>query len=318
MDTGPSTSASLPDLMLHTLVFHALTEHIAVIDCAGTIVDVNAAWTRFGTENGIAADYVWTGTNYLDALAECASRGDQDAQKAAKGISDVLNGDTISFEHEYPCHIPDGEKRWFVMRATRLTSASEPLVAISHYNITTRKLAEERAEYLALHDPLTGIANRRHFDSTLRRVFGTSRLHQQPVSLISVDIDHFKAINDEYGHLAGDDCLKQVAQAISASACRPSDLAARVGGDEFALLLGDTEFEEAQTLAEAITAAVADLGIVYSQSKQITVSVGVSTVTPSDLEDTSGEHLVKVADDALYRAKRAGRLLGTLRDSFPS
>ena len=317
MDPGPSTSGSQPPApMLHTWVFDALTEQIAVIDGAGTIIDVNAAWRHFGAENGVAADHIWIGTNYLDALAESASRGDQDAEGAAHGISNVLNGDGVSFELEYPCHSPH-EKRWFVMRATRLTRASPPLIAISHSDITTRKLAEERAEYLALHDSLTGIANRRHFDSTLERLFATSRLHQQPVSLISVDIDHFKAFNDEYGHLAGDDCLKRVAQSIGAS-CRPGDLAARVGGDEFALLLGDTAFEEAQTLAEVIIAAVADLGIVHSQTKRITVSVGVSTVTPSELEDASGEHLVQVADDALYRAKHAGRLLGTLRDSCPS
>jgi hypothetical protein len=109
-----------------------------VIDHAGTIVEVNAAWVRFGIDNGLAADYGWLDDNYLDVLTDSHSRGDDNAGQAAQGILDVLNDQRASFDIEYPCHGPN-EKRRFVVRATRLTTDSRRLLAISHYNVTARK-----------------------------------------------------------------------------------------------------------------------------------------------------------------------------------
>jgi diguanylate cyclase (GGDEF)-like protein len=306
MDTESYSPAPVPaPPVLHTLVFDSLHEQIAVIDHRGTIVDVNSAWIRFGVENGMSADYDWLGINYLDVLTNSHCRGDENAGDAAQGILDVLDDRRASFDIEYPCRGPDAE-RWFVMRATRLRTASRRLVAISHYDVTARKVAEQRAEYLALHDPLTGMANRRHFNATVERVFRASLRNRSPVSLIAIDVDHFKDYNDECGHPAGDDCLAHVGQAIRAFARRPNDLAARIGGDEFAVLLGDTDLAQSQRLAQAIRTSVTDLRIVYGSARQVTISAGVASVIPHHL-DESDEHLLREADDALYRAKQAGR-----------
>lgn len=302
----PSPMPPIPAApVLHTLVFNSLQEQIAVIDHAGTIVEVNAAWIRFGTDNGLPADYEWLDNNYLDVLTDSHSRGDDNAEEAANGILDVLNDQRASFDIEYPCHSPD-EKRWFVMRATRLSTASRRLLAISHYNVTARKVAEERAEYLALHDPLTAMANRRYFNLTFKRLIRSSVRNRSPISLIALDVDHFKDYNDACGHPAGDDCLAHVGQAIRAFARRPNDLAARIGGDEFAVLLGDTDATESRRLADAILTAVHDLGIAYGEAQQVTISAGVASVIPYHL-DGAEERLHRKADDALYRAKQAGR-----------
>jgi diguanylate cyclase (GGDEF)-like protein len=288
---------------LHTLVFDSLSEQIAVIDQAGTIIDVNAAWTNFGIENGVSPDYVWTGSNYLEVLVASRASGDSLAGAAANGINEVVKDQCASFYLEYPCHSPD-EKRWFVMRVTRLEDASRHLFAISHHNITRRKLAEERAEYLAMHDPITGLANRRNFNLTLHREFRRSRRHQLPISLITVDLDHFKEHNDRYGHLAGDHCLEQVGQVLQAFSRRPNDLAARLGGDEFALLLGNTDSVGSQSVAEEILKSFNDLRMVLGGS-QVTISAGVASVIAR--EDQQEEFLFHEADKALYRAKQEGR-----------
>ena len=299
--SGPADSAGPP---LHTMVFNSLYEQIAVIDQTGTIVDVNTAWIRFGLENGLSSDYEWIGKGYLQALTDSHANGDVLAGEAASGIRDMVEDRRTSFRFEYPCHSPD-EKRWFMMVVTRLKVDSRRLFAISHHNITQRKLAEEQSEYLARHDPLTGLANRRYFNLTLDREFRTSMRQRSPISLISVDVDHFKRYNDECGHPAGDECLAQVGHALLAFTRRPNDLAARVGGDEFAVLLGNTGVVESQTLAEAIVQSINDLEIVYGSSQQVTVTAGVASVIP--LPHESNEHLLHEADKALYRAKKAGR-----------
>ncbi len=289
---------------LHTLVINSLEEQIAVIDQAGTIVDVNSAWEDFGIENGLSSESACVGRNYLEVLSASAARGDGLAGEAEQGILDVMSGKRASFHLEYPCHSPD-EKRWFIMHVTRLKDDSRRLFVISHHNITRRKLAEERAEHLAMHDALTGLANRRYFNLSLSGEMRRGLRNRSAVSLIAVDVDYFKDYNDEFGHLAGDQCLVNIGKALGAFSRRPSDLAARLGGDEFALLLGNTNSEEAQKIAEAIRKAIADLRMVFGESKQVTVSVGVAAMIPDERQN--GDFLLQEADKALYRAKLAGR-----------
>ncbi len=288
---------------LHTLVINSLDEQIAVIDQAGTILDVNFAWTQFGGENGLSSKYAWEGRNYLEALSAAAS-GDKLAAEAGQGILDVVSGKSASFYFEYPCHSPD-EKRWFMMRVTRLKDDSRSLFVISHQNITQRKFAEEQAEHLAMHDPLTGLANRRYFNLFLNGELRRSIRNRSAISLIELDVDYFKDYNDEFGHLVGDQCLTNVGQTLLAFSRRPSDLAARLGGDEFALILGDTDSAESHKVAEAILKAISDLRMVFGESRQVTVSVGVASVIPQ--EQHNEDFLLQEADKALYRAKLAGR-----------
>jgi len=298
------TSSHEGSAQVHTLVFNSLYQQIAVIDPAGTIVDVNDAWTNFGIDNGGSPDVVWRGKNYLKSLAASHSCGDSLAGTAADGILEVVKGQQATFSLEYPCDSPD-EQRWFLMQVARLQDESVRLFAISHHNITRRKLAELQAEHLAMHDPLTELANRRYFNLTLHREFRRSKRDRSPISLIVVDIDHFKECNDEYGHLAGDYCLAQLGDVLQSFSRRPSDLAARLGGDEFALLLGGTDSVESQSIAEAIVKSFHDLRIVFGGSKQATISAGVASVIAR--EDQHEEFLVHEADKALYRAKQAGR-----------
>jgi diguanylate cyclase (GGDEF)-like protein len=289
---------------LHTLVVNSLEEQIAVIDEAGVILDVNLAWTEFGVDNGLSAKYAWVGRNYLEVLSASAAAGDGLAGEAARGIEEVVKGKRASFYLEYPCHSPQ-EKRWFIMRVTRLKDESRRLFVIAHQNITARKLAEERAEHLAMHDALTELANRRYFDLFLSNEMRRSIRNRSPISLLEIDVDHFKDYNDALGHLAGDRCLASVGRALRAFARRPGDLAARLGGDEFAVILGDADVAEAQRIAQAVLAAIDDLEMVFGKSRQVTVSVGLASVVPA--EHLAENFLLQEADKALYRAKLAGR-----------
>ena len=156
-----------------------------------------------------------------------------------------------------------------------------------------------------LHDPLTGLANRRYFGQFLSDEIRRCSRHQLPVSLIEIDLDHFKGYNDAFGHLAGDECLVRISQILQDHSCRASDMAARFGGDEFALILGDTDSEGAQLIAESILKKTNDLQIFFSGSKQVTASLGVVSVVAH--EKLKIEYLLQESDKALYEAKLAGR-----------
>ncbi|WP_237246322.1 sensor domain-containing diguanylate cyclase [Sideroxyarcus emersonii] len=295
----------MPDqAALHALLLDSLEEQIAVIDREGTIVYVNLAWTTFGLENGLASASAGTGSNYLGVCNMSGSGGDSLAGEAAEGIRDVLAGERASFHFEYPCHSP-AEKRWFMMRAAPLQGDPGNLFVISHHNITQRKLAEEQVEYLSLHDPLTGLANRRHFNQFLNNEWRRGIRSRSPLSFVMFDLDHFKDYNDELGHLAGDQCLVRVGQVLQAFAGRPSDLAVRYGGEEFGLLLGSTGLEAAAKIAEAVRQKIEELDMYHREAKRITVSAGVVSVIP-DSQQTE-MLLVREADKALYLAKQQGR-----------
>jgi len=289
---------------LHTMVFNSLEEQVAVIDKEGHIIDVNAAWIQFGIDNGLSKEGACTKFNYLSVLSASADNADDMAGEAGKGISDVINGDRDSFYFEYPCHSPD-EKRWFMMRVTRLKDSAQRLFVVSHQNITARKLAEERAEQLAMYDPLTGLGNRRYFGRFLRREFERSIRDRSAISLIEIDVDNFKKYNDQLGHPAGDECLVKLGKVMLEFSQRPSDLAVRLGGDEFALVLGGTSAAGSRHVAEVILKAITDLGLAFEDSSLLTVSVGVASMFPR--EQDSEQSLLRKADEALYRAKSAGR-----------
>jgi len=171
------------------------------------------------------------------------------------------------------------------------------------------KQANEKLEALSATDPLTGLANRRHFDHFLEREMQQSQREHSPLSIIMIDIDYFKPYNDNYGHLAGDEALVKVARAISASLTRPMDLAARYGGEEFVVVLPSTNIEGAMKIAERIRKAVRELQLrhEYTQlaEKFITISMGVSEM---DLvHECTVKTLIQRVDKTLYMAKAAGR-----------
>ncbi|MCW8888358.1 MAG: GGDEF domain-containing protein, partial [Gammaproteobacteria bacterium] len=165
-----------------------------------------------------------------------------------------------------------------------------------------------KLELLSSMDGLTNIANRRSFDENLRREWRHCVREQHSISLLYIDIDYFKSYNDYYGHSKGDECLIQIAQLIESYARRPSDLAARHGGEEFVVLLSDTDAASAQKIAKALLEAVNQAHHPHEKSEvadRITLSIGVSTLAPTEV--IVPEQLIKLADKALYRAKSQGR-----------
>ncbi len=168
--------------------------------------------------------------------------------------------------------------------------------------------ANQELQRLAHMDGLTQVANRRNFDSTLAQEWRRLAREQHPLSLILCDVDFFKRYNDTYGHQVGDDCLRNIASAISIALKRPSDLVARYGGEEFAVILPNTPLQGAHHVAKEIQVAVRALGMAHvgSQvSKFVTLSIGIATVIPQSR--FSPMSLVAAADRALYQAKLEGR-----------
>jgi diguanylate cyclase (GGDEF)-like protein/PAS domain S-box-containing protein len=171
-------------------------------------------------------------------------------------------------------------------------------------DITERKKLEEQLKELATTDPLTGCYNRRHFFELGEREFQRSKRYGHPLSLLMLDIDHFKKINDTYGHPIGDRTLKEMTETCL-STLRESDLLGRIGGEEFAILFVEAGLESAVNLAERIRKALSEIGIqAEKETVSFTVSIGVSA---SREDDTGLEDILKRTDDALYKAKNSGR-----------
>lgn len=196
------------------------------------------------------------------------------------------------------------------MRVTRKANGNiDGVVAISR-DITEHKKLETRLETLAIEDSLTGLANRRRFDERLKDEWARAYRDRSSLALLMVDVDHFKSYNDEYGHPAGDACLRRVAQVIAGEMQRPGDLAARYGGEEFAILLPNTDAEGCARIGDRIRRAIREAGLVHTSNRAIgcvTASLGGAACRPV-LERTAGvASLVEAADQALYGAKEAGR-----------
>jgi diguanylate cyclase (GGDEF)-like protein len=172
----------------------------------------------------------------------------------------------------------------------------------------TLKFQSDLLRNLVFLDGLSGVHNRRYFDQQLSVEWGRASRNDTPLSVIMVDVDHFKLFNDRYGHQAGDDCLRQIAPALKSGLRRPADLVARYGGEEFACILPDTGFEEALVIAQAMERTVRAQKIPHALSQfdgVVTASLGLATRA----EQAGGDAvaLVGLADSQLYLAKQNGR-----------
>lgn len=171
------------------------------------------------------------------------------------------------------------------------------------------KEAQQRLLELATMDDLTGVANRRYFYERFEQEVARAQRYHHPLSCLILDLDDFKKVNDNYGHLAGDRVLREIAGIIRAN-CRTSDLPARFGGEEFIVLLPETDLTGAASFAERLRSLIAsrEIPLGNGQLLQITASLGVASFTPAELGSLdSGEKLIQLADDALYQAKRDGK-----------
>jgi len=176
-------------------------------------------------------------------------------------------------------------------------------------DVTKQKDLEEKLAALATCDGLTNLANRRHFDEQLKEEWARAKRDSTALSLLMIDVDHFKQFNDLYGHQAGDSCLRSVARVLAERARRPADLAVRYGGEEFALLLPNTDADACNQIGERVRESIHELAILHAlnpPAKCVTVSLGGATISPAVVSADCGS-LVKAADQALYRAKDNGR-----------
>ena len=203
-------------------------------------------------------------------------------------------------------------KRSFIVELGNIAASLENLgTYLSLATVRSQKLASEHDHFqkMSLVDGLTGVGNRRAFDEKLRALWLQAQQGQTPLSLIMLDVDTFKRYNDNLGHQAGDECLRRVAAAMSRAA-RSTDVCARYGGEEFALLLPGADAAKAQVVAARVHAEVAREQLPHPASPVstfVTVSLGVSCITPNPDQNIESHTLVRQTDAALYEAKAAGR-----------
>ena len=220
-------------------------------------------------------------------------------------------------EADYRAITRQGEYVWIrdVVHVVRRPDGSVDSLVGFMFDITARKQAEEKIlqlqrelEILSYRDSLTGVANRRMFDTVYPVQWAKARDTGHPLSLVIVDIDYFKQYNDHYGHVQGDECLRRVAQVLDTAASHPGHLCARLGGEEFVLLLPATDAEGARIKAERCRKLLAQEEIPHARSgagRLVTVSLGVGTIVPGPGDDP-GVFLDRI-DRRLYQAKSAGR-----------
>ncbi|TFW16597.1 sensor domain-containing diguanylate cyclase [Duganella callida] len=258
----------------------------------------------------------WKQSSWLSANDWAERIHEEDRQKTVDFcISQSQNG--VDHEADYRALTSDGDYVWIrdVVHVVRRADGSVDSLVGFMFDITERKQAEDKIvqlqrelEVLSYRDSLTNVANRRMFDTLYPVEWAKARATGEPLSLVVIDIDYFKHYNDHYGHLQGDDCLRRVAQALDAGASRSRDLCARLGGEEFVLLLPATDEAAARNVAERCRKLLAQKEIPHARSgvgRLVTISMGVGTIVPG-ADDDAHVFLDRV-DRRLYHAKSAGR-----------
>ena len=284
-------------------IFSAYTDAIWVVREDGVVVRANTSMLQM------------LGKNEEEVLGHKCSELLQTELCSAKSCPPCHLNDRTTREFDIELESNGRQRHYLLTTAPLVTLDGTPGIAAQFKDITSRKEAEiALAEAnlalgkMAHIDGLTQIPNRRSFDQTLQREWQRLRRAQKPLSLLLADIDFFKKYNDHYGHQAGDDCLRQVGQALSGAGMRSIDLAARYGGEEFVLLLPEVDPTGALTIGRRALKAIGDLKIPHAESEArdtVSISMGAATLTP----DWTGnpEDLIALADAALYRAKEEGR-----------
>lgn len=279
-----------------------MADGLVMFDRDGNLVYCNERYRALFSKT---ADLRIPGANICDIIAASRARGEE---VQVQPESEQIKPTQIQPGNR-EIHLWDG--RTLDVR-TRSVGGGGSIVVFT--DITQTRAAEDvlkntnRAlEKAALTDGLTGLYNRRAFDEKITHEFARARRSSEPISLLMVDIDHFKLFNDHYGHQVGDECLRQIATRLKAVAKRGTDVAARYGGEEMALVLPNTNLAGAIELAEQYQKAVRSLRIPHAKSSKniVTVSVGVACCIPQNHQ--RAENLIAEADRALYCAKRDGR-----------
>ena len=220
-------------------------------------------------------------------------------------------------EADYRAMTNNGDYVWIrdVVHVQRSQNGDVEALIGFMFDISARKQTEEKLlqlqkelEDFSFKDALTAVANRRMFDSMLSLEWSNAQRNHQPLSLIMLDIDYFKQYNDFYGHVKGDECLKRVAQTLNTAGTRARDFFARFGGEEFALILPETDQTAAFKVAERCRSMIFKEQIPHEKSaigQLLSISIGVNTITPSSNDNLLA--FVESADKLLYQAKQTGR-----------
>lgn len=287
------------------VVLTGMSDGLARFNAENTLVFMNSNYQNLFPLTGSVRR---PGAQLETILDEVIRTGEQlHAQDALQWRDEVLGRTRLGGEEQV--EMSDG--RWLRIRTQPLQDGGAVVIvsdvtALKQSEIQLMDVAEQ-FKVLATTDPLTGLRNRRDFDQNLEALFGRSAVTNSVISLLMIDIDHFKSYNDLYGHPAGDKCIRMVAECISNACGRSSDVAARYGGEEFGIILPSTDMDGSFAVASKILSAVTGLAIPHSGSPRgcVTVSIGVASVAANEVGD--GQALLQLADRALYAAKDGGR-----------
>ena len=292
-----------------------LMQHLVVptfvLDADGRVMIWNRACERLtglSASAVVGTDEHWRG--FYDAPRPCLA--DLVLQGASGDLlyAELSFSDAGALKAENWCVMPQiGSRRYLAIDAGPIYSEAGELLAVVETlrDITIQHEAQLALKTLASIDGLTGLANRRAFDIRLDEECRRAQRLGGAVSLLMIDIDHFKAFNDTFGHQGGDDCLKQIAKVIGGELLRPGDLAARYGGEEFGVIMPATPSHGAAVVGERLRHAVEALAISHPSSPLGLVTLSVGTATAGGADAAHPAALVASADAALYRAKRDGR-----------
>ena len=279
-------------------VFDSISAQIVVLDHAGCILQTNAAWQNYASQCKYVASL---GQDYLALLARNFVVDPASMDALVAGMAAVVAGEALHFRLADPVQCSCGSY-WFTIKFTPVHDAANRLV-VTHEDVSELKRAELASVALANVDHLTGALSRQHFMNLADQEMARSQRYELPLVVLMLDLDHFKLVNDGYGHAAGDAVLQSFVQTVK-SVLRESDVIGRLGGEEFAVLLPNTTQQGGIALANRILesvraspVAVGDQRIAYS------VSIGAGYL---DKQKTFAE-LLGQCDEALYQAKHAGR-----------
>lgn len=281
----------------HQRLLDNLSTVIFELDQQGRIKFISQAWTRlvgFSIEKTLGSEL----GSYLDP--------ENRLQKSIyqKKLDGLLAGQLRQCELELSLRTSTGQSVWLACKLDAITGADSLIIFGCLDDISTRKKAQQELEFLAMHDHLTGVNNRHYFDNVISQMSASAARDHESHALLYIDLDHFKVINDTFGHNHGDIVLRDIASLLRGRV-RKSDVLCRIGGDEFAVLIYNCDREQARTTAAVICQQVQ--GYQYSHAGQqlaISCSVGISEIDGS-AEKTA--IYLKQADKALYVAKRRGR-----------
>ncbi|MCJ1884252.1 sensor domain-containing diguanylate cyclase [Pseudomonas sp. LA21] len=258
----------------------------------------------------------WSQSSWISAN-DWAERMHPEDRERVVGFCVSQSREGTDHEADYRALTATGDYVWIrdVVHVVRDANGEVESLVGFMFDISERKRAEEQLimlqrqlEEYSYKDGLTGVANRRMFDSVLDTEWGSAQRSGQPLSLVLLDIDYFKQYNDHYGHVQGDDCLRSVGKALAGALHRPRDFIARFGGEEFVLVLPETDSEAAAQVAERCRHVIREQRIAHEQSRVaplLTISLGVGTAVPH-----AGDRpldFVAAVDRLLYQAKQDGR-----------